>query len=209
MTGLSRREIKRIKEQGFDHLKLTQSVATPGATVLTKWHTDKRFLSPDNLPKPLDQSSVKDGFQELVKSCAGDVPPGAVKVELKRMGAVKEGADGKLRVVQRSLIPSGIEDKIALSFESNLKGLLETLDHNCDPGNDEVPYFERAASVKLPNGTDFRKIRGKVNEELEPVAIDIDNFLEDQVDYSSSQAREVGVGFYYFEYPIEESKSSS
>ena len=105
MTGLTRKEVRRLRtkiEGGEDSLKIK---ATPITEVLHQWHSDPEFLDEKGRPRELQFSDGAPTFSKLVKKHGGDIPPGAMRTELKRVGAVEEGQDGVLRATSRTVIP--------------------------------------------------------------------------------------------------------
>jgi hypothetical protein len=101
LTGLSRREVKRILE--IDHSarssERNRSARTPSERVVQGWLTDRRFLTRKGEPKMLAISGRMSSFQRLVKEYGGDISPRGVLDELVRSSAIRRiGQRVELRV---------------------------------------------------------------------------------------------------------------
>ncbi|MEL7186936.1 MAG: DUF6502 family protein [Pseudomonadota bacterium] len=97
MTGLTRKEVRRLRtkmEGGEDTVKVK---TTPITEVLHRWHSDEDFLDENGRPLVLSFSGGSPSFVDLVKKHGGDIPPGAMRTELKRVDAVEEDEDGSLK----------------------------------------------------------------------------------------------------------------
>lgn len=101
LTGLSRREIKRILE--IDHfatsLERNHSIHTPSKRVVQGWLTDRRFVTRQGQPKMLAIGGPESSFQRLVKEYGGDISPRGVLEELARSRTIRKvGQRLELRV---------------------------------------------------------------------------------------------------------------
>lgn len=140
MTGLTRKEVKRIRDEDSSTEGVGFKVRSiPGAEVLHRWHTDDEYLDAIGNPKRLlfakDSTSpggASEDFTGLVKKYAGDIPPGALRTELIRSGAVVID-DGFLRVVRREYSLSAKHELIERAFDLLIPSLLENIAHNVIP----------------------------------------------------------------------------
>ena len=60
-------------------------------------------------------------FSSLVKRCAGDIPVGAMRTELKRIGAISENTDGLLVVNTRQHLPKDVNERLLNGIEFGLR----------------------------------------------------------------------------------------
>lgn len=92
LTGLSRREIRRILE--IDHSATSserkRSARTPSERVVHGWLTDRRFITKHGHPKMLAIDGGVASFQGLVKEYGGDISPRGVLEELTRSRAIRK-----------------------------------------------------------------------------------------------------------------------
>jgi hypothetical protein len=207
-TGLSRKEIRRILESGewvpaggaaarVDH-------SGPPSKVLHAWHTERRFLSKTGLPLDLGFDSSSPSFCDIVRAVAGDVPPGAVRAELKRAGAIADLEDGRIRVLKRYFVPGDFDEKAITVISGILFPLTAGVDHNSNPGRNGDGFFQRFAFSDRIDATSvpiFRKW----------ARVEATRFVESMDDWLASNERKspedqeagprdiVGVGVFYYE----------
>ena len=93
MTGLTRKEISRIRTRINDGEAATTERGTPLQEVVAAWHSIDEFLDEDGEPAALPLTGGRGSFQALIKRSAGDIPEGAMRKELERNGAA-EVVDG-------------------------------------------------------------------------------------------------------------------
>lgn len=127
MTGLTRKEVKRVRQtvESDDPTGNLDKTFAPSATVLAGWMQDPRFSSSEGKPNSLPfnhdvpgTSKESPTFAELIRSYAGDIPPGAIRTELKRTGAVVESNKGHLTLIRET----PVRDETAKQTKQLLKG---------------------------------------------------------------------------------------
>jgi hypothetical protein len=89
LTGLPRKEIRRILNRPTTRLEQDPATQMPSERVVRGWLTDRRFLTQQRRPKPLAISGKGSSFERLVKEYGGDVSPRAVLEELVRSRTVR------------------------------------------------------------------------------------------------------------------------
>lgn len=162
-TGISRKEVSRIRdmvehEASEGHSRRVDHSGPP-ARVLHLWHSDPGYLKPDGSPMPLDFEGDEPSFSSLVRAVAGDVPPGAVRAELRKAGAISDTDTGQIIAAKRYYIPVDVDEKVITVFSSMMFPLAAGLDHNSNPERtadgfiQRVAFSERLATVQVP---DFR-----------------------------------------------------
>ena len=231
VTGLDRKEIKRIKES------LAQSVNTDAGgkdkhpktdratRVLAGWHTDSLYLDEAGKPKLLPLSH-KDPLQPnltaLVKKYAGDVPTTTLIKELKRGGTIEEVEPNVWQALKRHFIPS-FSDPESLERAGTVIGdVSNTLYHNLY-SPDKAPRFERrATSISMPKDA-VPAFYELLAQEGQAFLVHIDNWLSSQEIQSATNTTEqsentnnknieilrLGVGVYCIEEHFEDPKNSS
>lgn len=203
MTGLTRKEIRRIraKIEGEEASKVYRTV--PASDVLHFWHTDPSFLDENGLPAILEFDGSDRSFNALVKKYGGDIPPGAMRTELKRVGAISEGDDGRLSALKRSFSLPTSSEKIAEGLVG-LSALAQTIAHNADSLDKGVStYVQRTVETKRVSSEDARRIRRIATSRLVEFSESIDDLFGayealHQADGENSN-EVIGIGLYYFE----------
>jgi hypothetical protein len=87
ITGLSRADVKTILAQQAPPSEA--AAKSRAARVIAGWTTDPRFLRRSGAPRILDLSNGPNGFKELVRLYAGDIPPKALLDRLERLRLVR------------------------------------------------------------------------------------------------------------------------
>lgn len=148
-TGLSRKDVRRIRESLADAANSGASNATdqsgPPSRVLHTWHADARFLDSAGHPRNLLFQDDEKGFGALVRAVAGDVPPGAVRAELKRAGAVIDVDDGSLQAIKRYYVPGDVDEKAITVMSGMLFPMAAGIAHNTNPARTADGFIQRFA----------------------------------------------------------------
>jgi hypothetical protein len=146
-TGISRKEVSRLRDalhSSDDIASVGQSDHSgPPARVLHTWHADARFLGPGGVPLELEFDGHEPCFSALVKAVAGDVPPGAVRAELRKAGAIVEMDDGRIAAVKRYYVPGNVDEKAITVLSNLLFPLAAGIEHNSNPDRKADGFFQR------------------------------------------------------------------
>ena len=165
LTGMSRKEVKRVRDLLESEQPPTPSKTTDPTRVLAGWHQDEDFL--DEAGRPLELPLDGDGptFAKLLQRYGGDIPAGAMLKELKIAKAVEETDGKKLRAISRYYMPIQMEPELIVVAGSALQDLGATLNNNVVPSSDRRRRFEGRA----------------INESIDPKAVpEFHRFLEEQ-----------------------------
>ena len=212
-TGLSRKEVRRIRESMSDAASLGFGSATdqsgPPARVLHAWHADARFLDSQGVPRTLSFQDDESGFSALVRAVAGDVPPGAVRAELRRAGAVLELDDGRLRALKRYYVPGDVDEKAITVISGLLFPMAAGIAHNANPARTSSGFIQRFAfSDSLDEQSQF--------EFQQWSRIQATRFIESMDEWLAAHESEEsafehiaqrttsGIGVFYYEGPVAE-----
>jgi hypothetical protein len=209
-TGLSRKDVKRIRESlASDPVVASGATADqsgPPSKVLHTWHVDPRLQEGDGSPRDLIFQDEEEGFFALVKAVGGDVPPGAVRTELKRAGAVTELDDGRLRAIKRYYVPGNVDDKAVTVMSGMLFPLASGIVHNADPHRTSEGFIQRFAysqSLEPDAVPEFRRwSRAQAASLIEAM----DDWLakhesSDRLPSAKSEGPIAGIGVFYYEGP--------
>src|SRR5512134_532466 len=141
ITGLSRKEVLRVKRLPASTDLGAAERYNRAARVISGWIRDQRFNDKVGHPLELSFEGGTVSFHQLIKTYSGDAPARAVLDELLRVGAVQRTPEGRIRLLERSYIPkTGEIDKIGI-LGVDTSDLIATIDHNiCSP---EAPFFQR------------------------------------------------------------------
>ena len=124
MTGITRKEVRRSRNR-LEHRDVDDNVPPPPiAILLENWKSDANFLDSDGAPADLPFDGNGKSFVALASQGAGDVPPGALRTELMRVGCIEELPNGDLRIVADWIERRG---RVVEQLENTLSPILENI----------------------------------------------------------------------------------
>jgi len=207
-TGLSRKEVRKLLDEAGATVSAIPELnhSGPPAKVLHAWHMDRRFVNENGVPRDLYFDRGHPCFCELVRAVAGDVPPGAVRAELKRAGAIEDLSDGCIRAVKRYFVPGDFDEKAITVISGILYPLTAGIDHNANPARKTEGFIQRFAYSDRMGPVDMQLFRKWARSEST-------KFIESMDDWLATNEKGVqdggvrgggaiaGVGVFYFEGP--------
>ena len=204
MTGLTRKEVRRVREKISTGQDQVEVKSTPLSEILHRWHSEGAFLDPSGRPRVLSFSGEGSSFSNLVKQFGGDIPPGAMRTELKRVGAVTETEDGDLKVVSRVILSAGEQNNVITSLVHAVYPLLSTIAHNTDPDRDDPGWAQINAFSQSIRKSDMPRLRRISYDRLKDVSESFDDLFMAYESLHENDDREkdsnvVSVGVFYFE----------
>jgi len=204
MTGLTRKEVRRIREKIVDGDQSVVVKTTPLSEILHRWHAESDFLDPSGRPAILPFAGETNSFSNLVKRFGGDIPPGAMRTELKRVGAVTELPNGNLEAVNRTIHPQGAQDKLVTALVHAVYPLVSTIAHNVDPNRDEDIWAQMSTYSQTIRKSDVPRLRRISFDRLTEVSESIDDLFMayealHENERSENDKNTVAVGVFYFE----------
>lgn len=147
ITGLSRREVTRVRDVLIGETPPPPPAASRVAQVLSGWHVDPDFLDKKGRPAVLPAAGATRSVEALLKRYAGDLPHRAFLKELQQLGLVgKAGAKG-FRVLARDYLRGAADPDIVRQLGIALHDHATTLIHNVDAERTEPARFEGMAST--------------------------------------------------------------
>ena len=199
MTGITRKEVKRIRDN-MDECNLDHySELNPASGVLHQWYSDLDFLDAAGRPKAIPYAGTENSFESLVKSQPGDVPAGAVRTELKRVGAIAEDAGGFLKPTSRFYLPTDLDERLILASTQSLHNLSSTLAHNIDSNRKDALRFERSVWSSRIASDAIPRFANLAREHSADLLKMLDDWLaaHESEDEDPSKPT-IGVGIFYF-----------
>ncbi len=107
MTGLDRKEIKRIRESSESELDAMGKRPDKMAAILSDWFSLEPYVDQEGKPIELAFEGKGPSFSTLVQECgSGSLAPITVLREFKRSKVVEETSNGKLKVLKKDFIPN-------------------------------------------------------------------------------------------------------
>jgi hypothetical protein len=211
ITGLSRKEVKRVRELPRPDDTASVERYNRAARVIAAWRRESNFQDAEGNAAPLLLEGTGATFSELVKRFSGDVPVRAILDELIRVGAVERLEDGRMGLLVRAYVPESSDaDKLHI-LGTDVGYLISTIDHNlqADPMG---PLFQRKVAYdNLPDEAlpEFRELSA---ERAQALLEKLDRWLAQRDRDVTPTVRgtgrnRAGLGIYYFEEPYKEEES--
>lgn len=162
MTGVTRREVRRLIEQPKVD-DVSPHALSLGARIMTHWLGDETYLDAegDPLPLPLTAPADQPSLEQLVSSVSKDVRARAVLDEWLRLGIV-DMSGYVVRLKKSAFISEeGYEEK-AYYFGRNLRDHIAAGAHNLE-GKDP-PFFDRSVYYDCLSSSSLEELRQYVHE---------------------------------------------
>lgn len=202
ITGLTRKETKRLKEQSVVDDGTSSQRYSRAIRVISGWTSDPRFLE-DGEPAVLPMEGDERSFSALVKAFSGDIPPAAMLSVLESSGTVKV-QEQRVQLLGRAYIPYATPLEKLNILGSDVAELIDTIGHNLD-AQDGATFFQRKVSNVLLHPDEVAGFRELSTRKSQLLLEEYHRWLSDhEIDPEaepSLEPRYVAVGIYYSEYP--------
>ena len=202
MTGLSRKEIKRLRDKIAEGDSSISVQTTPLSDVLHHWHAQSEFTDANGSPLKLPYSGGPNSFTSLVKRFGGDIPAGAMRTEMKRVGAITQDQDGSLRVVGRTFTSASSDERLLAMLVHGVYAQLSNICHNFDPGRKDATWPNRVAYTRSLRKSDTKQLRRVTKDRIVDFIESMDDVFmayESLQDSDEDVSKAVAIGIYYFE----------
>jgi len=205
LTGLTRKEVRRIKECPAPPGEAGARQYHRAARIISGWTQDSRFCDAAGQPLhlPLETTEEKvQSFDGLVKAFSGDMPTRAVLDELLRVGAIARLPDGNIQLLTRAYVPHGDDIAKVAILGTDVALLLRTIDHNL--GHAEAARFQRKVAYDHLPQEAIPVFRALAAQKGQALLEEMDRWLAQRDrDRNPSDAGTgrmfAGLGIYYFE----------
>ncbi len=204
MTGLTRKEVRRLRDQLALGEILESRKYTPLSRILHRWNSETDFLDEHGRPATLPFSGGENSFSELVRRYAGDIPPGAVRTELKRVSAIVEDENGLLRLLRSDIHAEAGHENVSLSLLHGAYPILENIAHNNHPELKESTWPQITAFSGDIRKSDLVRIRRLCADRTRDSAESCDDLFSgferrSEEPEGKSDSIPVAMGIFYFE----------
>ena len=203
MTGLTRKEISRLRDRIEAGEAAITERKTPLQEVVSAWQSTEEFLNESGEPATLPLNGERGSFKSLVRQFAGDIPEGAMRKELQRIGAA-ELVDDALRLCPVSPGIAGAEESMASQLRAGPYPLLTALAHNEMVHKDRDSWPLEQIGQKVIRKSDVGRVRKLVAARLRAATTNIADLLDAYATLHAGQGTDeatvaVSAGVYYAE----------
>lgn len=201
MTGLSRKEVRSVRDAQRAETGAYQVFTHLPAEVLRQWYTTESYLDPDGAPRPLAWDGEPGSFSELVKRCGSNLSPVAMRAELLRVGAVKiDEESDRLIALRRYFIADSAWDRLAEGLQFGIRPIALTVARNVLAGEGVAARFQRVVDSYAVPADRRAELEREVTARLKQYSEELDDLLAESA-RASDQDSAVGIGLFYFEEP--------
>jgi len=197
MTGLYRKEIRRLEELPAPGQHETDIKYNRCTRVVTGWLRDSDFHTEQGQPADLSIGG-ENGFDELVRRYSGDMSPSAMRVELERLEIIVVTKANMIRLNTQGFVSaSDIEGFQILGTDTS--ALIDTIDHNLSVEKDQRHFQRKVMHYGIPDEhlESFRNYSAIESQKLLEL---LDRWLSERlVKDESCDSNSVGLGIYHFE----------
>lgn len=198
LTGLTRKEVKRLREIKAPDEEKGQQRYSRAVRVISGWMNDKRFHEADGKPSILDVEGKRKSFELLVREYSGDIPTMAMLSILEDAGSIRL-KDNKVSLAKRAFVPGGDDTEKIRILGSDVFELISTIDHNL-VSTPENLRFQRKVSYDNINPDSMNRLRTLSARKSQSLLEQLDKqFSAHELESESGNGETISLGIYYYE----------
>lgn len=144
LTGVHRKDIKRLRDPALQTEDNASQISTLGGTVVSRWLGLPEYQDTKGEPRCLPRASNNNqpGFDELVASVSKDVRPRAILDGWLQQGMVTNNDDGTISLNKTAFIPHESFEEQVFFLGRNMHDHLAACAHNML--QTDAPMLERS-----------------------------------------------------------------
>ena len=194
LTGLSRKEVKRILETDFKGIAEETLSRNRVVRTLSAWCNHEDFSS-EGAPNAL-ATEGENSFAELVRRFSGDMTPAAMLATLLHSENVIQ-INGRLCLQKKEYLPLETSHERLMLFGTDTAELMGTIEHNLENSNDNR-WFQGKVSSHLLHRDAVPEFRALSNRKSMEMLEYYDYWLsKHEVEEGDPNGSYVAVGIYY------------
>lgn len=208
LTGLTRREVRRLRDQLEQGPTESFARMNRATRVLSGWHQDGEFSTGKEEPLALAATGEGPSFERLCARFAPDVPATSMLKELRHVGAVEERADGRVIARTRYYMPVAADPEQILRSGGVFADLGKTIEYNLRRREDDPARFERRATNICMSPETVPAFREFIEAEGQAFLERVDAWLtaHEQPEDDDGPRVRLGLGAYWIEDELNERK---
>jgi hypothetical protein len=204
MTGLTRKEVKRLLEMEGPVDPRSQQRFNRGIRVISGWLHDSRFHDSSGKPADLPIDGKRNSFADLVRDYSGDIPTKAMLTMLEEAGNVRQ-VKGKVRLVRHAYVPGNDPVNMLQILGTDVGELIATIDHNLTADADDL-LFQRKVAYDNIDPAAVTKLKKMSFNKAQSLLEQLDRqYSRHEVDSDSDDGgKYISLGIYFHERNSEE-----
>lgn len=202
ITGLSRKEVVRLKDLEVDEPPKTKGPINRATRVIGGWLSNEKFLDEEGEPRILPLRGEENSFDDLAAQYSGGITSRAILDELIRVGAVEKIGKDAVKLNHLGYVPQNNEEEMIELLSAHMADLLSTLLYNLTR-RDKPARFQREVvykDVPLSLLEEFQKLN---HDKSMALLRELNQWLSENIKERKAQNRNepcvrAGVGIYFF-----------
>jgi hypothetical protein len=205
LTGLTRKEVSRLWEQG-ESAGVDSARYDRAARVVSGWVRSRGYQDARGEPAELSFEGGRKSFSELVRRFGADVPPRALLDELVQAGAVERTAADRLRLRTRAYVPRTDDAQKLGILGADVADLIASVDHNIVQPPERA-FFQRKVAYDRLVAECLPELRERAARRGQTLLEALDEFMsahdrDTNPDVQGSGRHRAVLGIYYYEEPV-------
>ena len=204
ITGLSRKEVLRIRQETEIQLDHAIGPVNRASQVLSGWFSDIEFLDTNKSPATLPLKGNIGSFEALVKRYSGDITARAILDELMLSGTVEKTEQAHLKIAAYGYIPQGNDSNKFAIMGDCATDLLETLANNLSTDHQAL-HLQRSVAYSGLTPDIILQFKKFSQHKCEKLIVELNQWLAKR-NIKKSDRRQgekyqrAGIGIYFFEH---------
>lgn len=209
ITGLSRKEVKRLRDQEVTGFLDDDARHNRAVRVVTAWNRQEKYCTTQRKPRVLPLHGDGPSLSELVSEYGGGVPVRAVVDELSRVGAIVETRPGHWRLANPAYVPNESTETVMKILGTDVPLLVDTINFNLEAKQDDK-RFQRKVWYDNITQKDAKRFKTYAAAESFALLKKLDRWLaKHEADpelnpVDSSERIKTGVSVFFFEEPYDD-----
>lgn len=195
-TGLSRKEVKRLKELEEVNIQQNDERYNRATRVIAGWLNHNDFCDDQRNPLELSLESATPSFNDLVKKFSGDVTPKTMLDLLLDAGCV-ELKESQVKLIKHAYLPGHDSSEIALILGVDTAEMIETINHNLI-AQTQQKHFQRKVSTHKLKTDSIEAFKQLCNTQSQQLLEELDQWLSEH-ESDQDDGNYVSLGIYYYQ----------
>lgn len=195
LTGLNRKEVKRILELDNDQPDATRRQYNRSIRVIGGWVNDPDYQRTDGVPKDLAYEG-ENSFSTLVRKYSGDMPVVAMQKALTKSGNISITEDNQVRLLSHAYLPSDDPVEHISILGTDTAQLIDTINHNITAEKQDL-RFQRKASNHRVSKDEIPAVKRFLARKGQSFLEEIDHYMAEHESDDSDNTAELSVSVFY------------
>jgi hypothetical protein len=214
LTGVHRKEVKRIREQEVSLTEIKERKASLSAQLMATWLGHPDYLDGQGRPKPLPRASEEEelSFDTMVRNVTRDVHPRSLLDEWLHQGVVQLNEQGLVCLQESGYVPAeDFEEKLFFAGK-NIGDHLHVVTHNL--AGERAPMLDRAVYYEALTEESVRTLESHAKQAAVALLTEVNQMAsrlqrQDEDHEQARHAMHFGTYFYCCEQPASAAESDS